>query len=408
MVSMLLVLLVASAISFANADSGVFHIINNIDLSSGDISNQTGVLTTNACMNYCIGITGCIGFTYDVNGTQCWAKSGDWQPKIYGWTGVSGFLNTLPQANITVPTMDFTNGDIGGSTNQPDEKTCAAHCAQTAGCIGYSFATDGSNNCWVKRGPWTVGTASQRNSGVLRSKTVNYNQYIAVPGWDFRGGDIGNPTSIPSVDACADLCATTPGCLGFAYGTDVGNCWVKNGNWTLSLSSTRIGGLMTATARNYTSINQLDLYGGDIVGSSMVVANTAACAALCSQTAGCVGYTWYTGSIDHGTCQPKNGNWTVQPNVDRASGTLIAWIPQYNLIVGYDFNGGDIAGSQSVVPSFDACAILCRQTPGCVGFTVVTSGTDILGKCMPKNGGWTVSTTSERTSGLLRVWPSFP
>eukprot|EP00026_Physarum_polycephalum_P005341 Phypoly_transcript_05373.p1 GENE.Phypoly_transcript_05373~~Phypoly_transcript_05373.p1 ORF type:complete len:519 (+),score=74.53 Phypoly_transcript_05373:144-1700(+) len=188
-----------------------------VDIAQGDIGTVSASSAL-ACASACDNNNACVGWVWDSQGkTTCWLKnqittrtsnanrvSGVKQ----GQKGIDRTSHDLPGYPITLPS---------GST----ASTCAAYCNGNAACQAWSFNSCGLD-CWLKGAVGSTAPNSCRTSGV---KGV---EYADRPFGDLSQHDL--PAGADTTQ-CANLCASTSGCTGWAYVLPGPGCETANTCW---------------------------------------------------------------------------------------------------------------------------------------------------------------------------------
>lgn len=61
--------------------------------------------------------------------------------------------------------INFNGGDIESSTQEISEYFCADRCAQTTGCIGFTYSN--GSECQAKNGDWVIEAANNQTVSAL-------------------------------------------------------------------------------------------------------------------------------------------------------------------------------------------------------------------------------------------------
>ncbi|KAJ3302788.1 hypothetical protein HDU76_005468, partial [Blyttiomyces sp. JEL0837] len=133
---------------------------------------------------------------------------------FYTW-----FLHATGPIAGDIPNFDLPNTT---PTSQSSAIACYNLCANTANCnwVNFQLNNDGSvAQCWLKQG--TPSANPLRVTGFARG-----GGFGVVNNVDISGFDLAGPFNVPSVKACARLCAGNAGCgwSNFVQGT---GCYLK-------------------------------------------------------------------------------------------------------------------------------------------------------------------------------------
>lgn len=79
---------------------------------------------------------------------------------------------------------------------------------------------------------------------------ANKTPYLNLSNIEFNGGNIGDVKIVASMDDCYFLCLDTSGCVGFTYENVSHSCFVKDGNWTLTLKANHLSGVVRGNFEN--------------------------------------------------------------------------------------------------------------------------------------------------------------
>ncbi|OQS06007.1 hypothetical protein THRCLA_01925 [Thraustotheca clavata] len=195
---------------------------NDIDYWGNDII-QTKQSIPEKCCDDCTNTPNCIVYTWR-DGT-CYLKHT--KANRYTSLGVRSASRPSAQSSACAPieeNIDYYGNDIK-STKQPTAELCCQDCANTPGCVVYTWRDYGGGNtvCWLKS---TKGNRSLSNGA--RSASVQSSSSICLPieeNTDYPGNDIAR-MSRGTAGECCDDCRAHAGCaVSVWYG---GLCYLKS------------------------------------------------------------------------------------------------------------------------------------------------------------------------------------
>lgn len=210
---------------------------------------------------------------------------------------------------------------------------------------------------------------------------------------DFRGiptaNDISYQGSVARYQDCCDLCTANPNCKAWTYVFDTQVCWLKNSVGYRLATLGRISGLRkgtTTTTGGSCNIESEYVYQNNDMGQPLLLpvgSNQFTCCTQCSQTTGCVAWSYLT---VYRYCYLKNALPTLAnrlPYAQSFSGTLVGNTIATTTVApavvstgctyenGYVYQNNDIsqplqlpAGSTQTT-----CCDTCRSTSGCVAWS---------------------------------------
>jgi hypothetical protein len=377
------------------------------------------VPTAQACCDLCTETDGCMFWSWD-KGKKCYLKDDD-EGFSYDGDYVSGYKDCAatcpeppPEPACTFPGVYWKWNSLAGagSPKSPSAAECCALCTATEGCFGWSWghAFDHPNHmrCYMKGFPTDSG-------GVLTYKRDYRDHYTSgyagcdlecpaplpepacnIGGVEFKGNNLpGVPQyRVDSGADCCAMCTATEGCEAWSWGHAFDHpnhklCYLKSkSNFVLSERENRdffVSGYKDCTAscpadlpEPGCAIKGVEFDGNKLAGSDSPRLDSAAdCCDLCSQTDGCLAWTWGHAfdHDEHKRCYLKDSDeYKLGLNTDNRDHYTSGYrdcvaacpvIPEPTCTIPkVHFEGSNMGDSPRLDTAAQCCA-MCTATEGC-------------------------------------------
>ena len=136
---------------------------------------------------------------------------------------------------VTDPGYDYSGHDVASSSASSADG-CCAQCNAEPRCQFFSYATDGTNVCFMK----SSNQGRQTNPDRISGTRSNYTCFVEE-GYDYQGSDIGQ-VNATSAEQCCSSCDSNPQCAYFSYEIDNVLCLLKSSNAGRTANPLRISG----------------------------------------------------------------------------------------------------------------------------------------------------------------------
>lgn len=173
-------------------------------------------------------------------------------------------------------------------------------------------------------------------------------------------------------EKCATMCKANDNCAGFSYNTQSSECWLKTKLANKGSDVNTVSWKNPWHAANYP--------GNDLPGMPRKVNNRSECADACMKEPACAGVSYNVAAKD---CWMKS---SMQNRANDLSRQTLSWTNPWKVKRNYPMNDLPKMPVKSVATQRE-CAVLCAQTPGCVGLSYNQPAQDCWLKSKMENEG---------------------
>jgi hypothetical protein len=349
-----------------------YKLISGKDQYGSTIGEPIINKTVEEVARLCKNTQDCVGFVRDIGTNTCLLKS-SWNNVFSNNNKEIYVLNNTEMKEYNYQTnydllnntdkIGFTSLEESGKS--PEE--CLMKCDTINNCVGIVYTPDGK--CLYKDN--VIDTQNAKDMKLYQKKNISLNNFKMFIGKDVFGGDIGEPIRDKSLKEIADICISTPNCVGFRYDNTLKIAHLKNSFINMytprSLSSSTLFVLPNAVVSNiksgYDITNNMSRTGYNIREDRLI--NVDQCLLNCNLMDQCTGIVYKS---DTKTCNYKENilGGTASDNSELYK-KRSSILNEFNFFPGKDKWGADM-GNPITNKSIEDVAKICKATPGCVGF----------------------------------------
>ncbi len=278
----------------------------------GTNMEQTSAGSAQDCCNYCSDAVGCVGFTWVSGNSDCYLKSSV-DPATPDPAVTSGQVTgpPPPPGPCTIFPGENNGGHNLAESPAGDPDACCAACVSLAGCIGWTFVTEGAPQCFLKdkvaplQPDPAVISGGRAGPSCALTPGVNSMGTIAVP-----------PAPAADAGACCGACANANAfkCLGFTFVTASSLCFLKNSTGAPIPDAGVISGTPPSPCALQPGLNSM----GNITNALRLEGPSACCSACMANGTSCAGFTFTPATS---MCFLKSALGTSIPDANVVSGT---------------------------------------------------------------------------------------